>query len=58
MLGLPPEKLEELRELVARWRKKKKTTCIKRKLQSLAGHLNHACNVIRPGREFLQGIFG
>ena len=30
----------------------------KRELQSLAGHLNHACKVIRPGRRFLRGVFG
>ena len=26
--------------------------------QSLAGHLNHACKVVWPGRRFLRGIFG
>ncbi len=55
-LRLPQDKLEKLRELVATWRKKK--ACTKRELQSLAGHLNHACKVIRPGRRFLRGIFG
>ena len=29
----------------------------KRQLQSLAGHLNHACKVVHPGRWFLRGIF-
>ena len=53
-LRLLQEKLEKLRELVAKWRK----SCTKRELQSLAGHLNHACKVIRPGRRFLQGILG
>ena len=24
----------------------------------MAGHLNHACKVVRPGRRFLRGIFG
>ena len=27
-------------------------------LQSLAGYLNHACKVIRPGQRFLRGVFG
>ena len=55
-LRLPLEKLEKLRVLVASWRKRK--GCRKRELQSLAGHLNHACKVVRPGRRFLRGIFG
>ena len=48
--------MEKLRELVAKWRRRK--ACTKRELQSLAGHLNHACKVIRPGRRFLRGVFG
>ena len=55
-LRLPPEKLEKLKGLVTRWRKRR--SCSKRELQSLAGHLNHACKVVRPGRRFLRGIFG
>ena len=55
-LRLPPEKLKKLRELVASWRKRK--ACTKRELQSLAGHLNHACKVVKPGRRFLRGVFG
>ncbi len=31
---------------------------MKRELQSLAGHLSHACKVVRPGRRFLRGVFG
>ena len=45
----------KLKELVASWRKRKR--CRKRELQSLAGYLNHACKVVRPGRRFLSGIF-
>ena len=30
----------------------------KRELQSLGGHLNHSCKVIRLGQQFLRGIFG
>ena len=41
---------------MASWRRRK--CCTKRELQSLAGHLNHACKVVRPGRRFLRGIFG
>ena len=41
---------------MAVWRKRK--CCSRRELQSLAGHLNHACKVVRPGRRFLRGIFG
>ena len=55
-LSLPHDKLAKLRELVAKWRTRK--GCTKRELQSLAGYLNHACKVIRPGRQFLRGVFG
>ena len=55
-LRLPQNKLLRLKALVAKWRKRK--ACTKRELQSLAGHLNHACKVIRPGRRFLRGGFG
>lgn len=49
-------KLEKVQEMVKHWRGRR--TCRKRDLQVLAGHLNHACKVIRPGRWFLRGIFG
>ena len=52
-LKLPGKKLEKLRELVAMWKRRK--VCTKR---DLAGHLSHACKVIRPGRRFLRGLFG
>ena len=55
-LSLPEEKLRKLTELVASWRRRK--GCKKRELQSLAGYLNHACKVVRPGRRFLRGVFG
>lgn len=51
-----PQKLLKLRELVEKWRRCK--ACTKRELQSLAGYLNHACKVIKPGRCFLRGVFG
>ena len=49
-LRLPPEKLEKLKGLVARWRKRR--SCSKREVHSLAGHLNHPCKVVQPGRRF------
>ena len=55
-LRLPQEKFKKLKKLVNSLRKR--TGCKKRKLESLAGHLSHACKVVRPGRRFLQGIFG
>ena len=55
-LRLPQEKLTKLKKLVAKWRKR--DGCKKRELESLAGHLSHACKVVRPGRRFLRGIFG
>ena len=55
-LRLPRDKLEKLKKLVANWRKR--SGCRKRELESLAGHLSHACKVVRPGRRFLRGIFG
>lgn len=56
VLRLPQDKLKKLKKLVASWRKRK--CCKKRELQSLAGHLSHACKVVRPGRRFLRGLFG
>ncbi len=53
---LPDGKLVKLRELVSKWRKRK--SCTKKELQSLAGHLSNACKVVRPGRRFLRGVFG
>ena len=41
---------------MAKWREKK--GCTKRELKSLAGYLNHACKVTRPGHRFLRGVFG
>ena len=52
---LPRGKLDKLRGLVRRWKHRK--CCTKRELQSLAGSLNNACKVVRPGRRFLRGFF-
>ena len=46
-LRLPGEKLEKLRQLIADWQGRK--SCKKRDLESLIGHLCHACKVVRPG---------
>ena len=51
-LRLPAEKLDRLRTLLVKWGDKKVYTC--RDLESLIGHLNHACKVVRPGRSFLR----
>ena len=55
-LRLPQKKLKKLKKLVAKWGKQ--DGCKKHELESLAGHLSHACKVVRPGRHFLRGIFG
>lgn len=47
---LPAEKLAALRQLCVEWEGKKCAT--QRELQSLAGILNFACYVIRPGRAY------
>ena len=54
-LRLPPGKLCELKALVATWLGRK--SCTRKDLQSLAGKLQHACKVIKPGRVFLRRIF-
>jgi hypothetical protein len=51
-LRLPEEKLRKLRELVQSWLSKKR--CTKRELHSLAGQLQHAATVVRPGRTFVR----
>ena len=54
ILRLPTAKLE-LQDVVTSWLGKK--SCLKRELQSLAGKLQHACKVVRPGRTFLRSVF-
>ena len=54
-LRLPYTKLTELRGLVSNWILRK--SCLKKDLQSLAGKLQHACKVLRPGKTFLQRVF-
>ena len=52
---LPQGKLTELQQLVVEWLPKK--GCRVKELQSLAGKLQHACKVVRPGRTFLRRVF-
>ena len=53
-LRLPEDKLERVKTLVAEWRGQR--SCRKRELESLIGHLSHACKVVRPGRRVLSGM--
>ena len=52
--SLPADKLEELRDLLTEWSSKEKASI--QELQSLAGMLNFACAVVRPGRFYLRRI--
>ena len=52
VLRLPGRKLASLKAL---W--KDRRSCRKVELQSLAGKLQHACKVVRPGRSFLRRVF-
>ena len=51
-LRLPADKLALLRSLVADWAGKK--VCNRKELESLVGHLNHACKVVHPDQSFLR----
>jgi len=56
-LRLPQEKLLRLHQLIEEWLAKKPRASVrKRDLASLAGHLQHACIIIRPGQTFLRRI--
>ena len=52
---LPDDKLAELKRLTHDWGRKKTATV--KDLQSLAGILNFAASVVRPGRFFIRAIF-
>ena len=54
-IRLPYVKIVKLKSLIASWRSRK--SCRRRELESLVGHLCHACKVVRPGRRFLRGFF-
>ena len=53
-LRLPAEKLARLKALLAQWATRR--SCQRRHLESLVGTLQHACQVVRPGRAFLRRI--
>ena len=55
-LRLPLDKLRRLKLLVAEWCHRK--SCLRKELESLVGHLSHACKVVKPGRRFLRGLIG
>jgi hypothetical protein len=52
--SLPAARLAELKRLIVGWKMKEKASV--KELQSLAGMLNFACFVVRPGRFFLRRI--
>ncbi len=53
-LRLPQQKLEELRNVLRKWKGKK--ACRRRDLESIVGSLNHAGTVVRPGRAFKRRL--
>ena len=54
-MRLPSQKLERLRSQLEEWLGRKR--CTKRELLSIAGQLQHAAKVVRPGRVFLRRLF-
>ena len=53
-LRLPQDKLDKLKELLSNWIFF--TYCKPEDLESLLGHLNHACSVVKPGRSFISRL--
>lgn len=53
-VALPSDKLQELQQTLVQFSKRKRANC--KQLQSLAGKLNWACQVIKGGRIFLRRI--
>ncbi|XP_053395608.1 uncharacterized protein LOC128555862 [Mercenaria mercenaria] len=54
MASLPDEKVTTLQQILFSCKKKRKVTL--KQLQSVIGHLNFACKVIKPGRCFLRRL--
>ena len=50
-LRFPQDKLTNLCSLIEQWLSRK--ACTRHQLESLIGHLKHACKVVHPGRTFL-----
>ena len=49
---LPPEKFQRIQTLLEEWSRKR--SCRRKELESLIGHLHHACKVAPQGRSFLR----
>lgn len=54
-LRIPAEKLQRLKQLLQRW--SRRTSCTRKDLESLLGHLSHAATVVTQGRTFLRQLF-
>ena len=52
IVRLPAEKFNRCMSLLQSWSNTR--TCHRQELESLIGHLHHACEVVRPGRTFLR----
>ena len=55
-VAMPPEKLEDIRNMVQEWKDKK--FCTKRQLQSLLGTLLYVHKCVKPARCFLNRMLG
>lgn len=53
-LRLPEDKRQRLQTMLDEWGDRR--VCSHKELESLIGHLNHACKVVRSGRSFLRRI--
>ena len=54
-IGLPRQKLTDMRSEVDRWLDRK--FCTKRELESLVGCLSHSSRMVKPGKAFMQHLF-
>ena len=55
ILRLPARKIDTISRIVDAWCGRRSGKKVE--VQSLVGHLCHACRVVRPGRRFLRGMF-
>ena len=53
-LRLPEKKLANLQQFIKVWLSRK--ACTRHELESLIGHLSHACRVVPPGQTFLYWL--
>ena len=51
ILSVPEEKLQQIKDIVKLW--KNRTSCIRRQLQSLLGHLIYIHKCVKPSRFFI-----